>query len=73
MTHRKLLRDQLRLYEREGFTVEAIERASRHYKVKFQQVKEPQFLTANNTDWRAYRNNICRLKRLARDQEKGNT
>lgn len=71
MTTPKLLREQLRLYEREGFTVEAVERASKHYKVKFHQLPTPQFLTANNTDWRSYRNNISRMKRLARDQEKG--
>lgn len=67
----KLLREQIRQYEREGFTVENISRAARHYKVKFHQFPEPQFLTANTTDFRAYKNNVARFKRLTVSQEKG--
>lgn len=60
----KRLREQIRLYEAEGFTIKEVERASKHYRVTFNEFPTPQFLTANNTDWRGYRNNTTRFKRL---------
>jgi hypothetical protein len=65
----KRLQQQLRLYQAEGFRVEEVSRASRHYKVKFLDVPTPQFLTANAVDPRAYLNNIARLKRQSSKKE----
>lgn len=61
----RLLREQFLLYERAGFTVKSFVRASRHYRVEFDQFPDPQFLTANQTDPRSYKNNVARFKRLA--------
>jgi hypothetical protein len=61
----RLLREQFILYERAGFTVKSVSRASRHYRVEFKEFPDPQFLTANQTDPRSYKNNVARFKRLA--------
>jgi hypothetical protein len=67
----RLLREQFILYERAGFTVKSVVRASRHYRVEFNEFPETQFLTANQTDSRSYKNNVARFKRLASaNQEK---
>lgn len=61
----RLLREQFILYERAGFTVRSVSRASRHYRVEFNEFPDVQFLTANQTDPRSYKNNVARFKRLA--------
>lgn len=61
----RLLREQFTLYERWGFTVKSYARAARHYKVEFNEFPDVQFLTANQTDPRSYKNNVARFKRLA--------
>lgn len=61
----RLLREQFILYERAGFTVKSFVRASRHYRVEFHEFPDVQFLTANQTDSRSYKNNVARFKRLA--------
>jgi hypothetical protein len=61
----RLLREQFALYEREGFSVKSFVRAARHYRVEFKEFPETQFLTANQTDPRSYKNNVARFKRLA--------
>lgn len=66
----RLLREQFQLYERAGFTVKSVTRASRHYKVGFVQFPDHQFLTANSTDPRSYKNNVARFKRLASEYQR---
>lgn len=67
MTLPRRLREQFKMYERAGFTVKEVERASRHYRVVFHEFTQPQFLTANETDARAYKNNVTRFRRLANE------
>jgi hypothetical protein len=69
MTLPRLIREQFKLYERAGFTVKSITRASRHYRVNFNQFPEVQYLTPNATDLRSYKNNIALFKRLGRAQQ----
>lgn len=64
------LREQIIVYEREGFTVKEVERRSRHYRVIFHEFPQPQMLTANTTDPRAWKNNIARFKRLKQEERK---
>lgn len=62
----KVLRGQLRHYEAHGFTVVSVEpRAGSHFRVVFAEFSEPQFLTKNGSDPRAWKNNVARFKRLA--------
>ncbi len=69
MTLPRLLREQFKLYERAGFTVKSVVRASRHYRVNFNEFPETQFLTASTTDPRSYKNNLALFKRLASAQQ----
>lgn len=68
----RLIREQFKLYEREGFTVRTVVRAARHYRVEFNEFPEPQFLTASRTDPRSYKNNVALFKRLASAQQERN-
>lgn len=68
----RLIREQLQLYERAGITVKSVIRASRHYKVEFNEFPETQFLTASRTDPRSYKNNLAHFKRLANAQQEKN-
>ena len=61
----RLLREQFILYARAGFTLKSVTRATRHYRVEFNEFPEVQFLTSNKTDTRSYKNNVARYKRLA--------
>lgn len=62
----KALRQQIRFYEGFGFhVVEAKPRAGSHWRVRFAEFDEPQFLTVNANDPRALKNNVARFKRLA--------
>lgn len=61
----RVLREQLSIYERAGFTLKSVGRASKHYRVEFNEFPEVQFLTSNTTDIRSYKNNVARFKRLA--------
>ena len=67
----KRLAEAFKLYERAGFTVKSVERASKHWKVKFNEFPETQFLTSNDVDQHALKNNLARYKRLA--AKKGST
>lgn len=62
----KRLAEAFRLYEREGFTVQSVERATKHWKVKFNEFPETQFLTSNDVDGHALKNNVARFRRLAK-------
>jgi len=66
----KRLVEAFRLYAREGFTVKACERASKHWRVHFNEFPETQFLTANQVDQHAIKNNLARFRRLAAAKEK---
>lgn len=61
--------EQLKLYEREGFTVKSVERATRHYRVIFNEFPVPQYLTASSVDPRAYKNNLAQYRRLAKESQ----
>jgi hypothetical protein len=64
------LRKQVKEYEREGFHVVSIEnRAGSHKLLTFAEFPEPQIVTACQSDWRAFKNNIARFKRLAKQHE----
>ena len=65
----RVLREQLKVYEREGFHAIAVEpRSGSHFKVVFAEFSEPQILTKNAGDPRALKNNIARFRKLAREQ-----
>ena len=62
----KRLRKQLKEYEREGFTVVNVEdRAGSHKLLTFAEFPEPQVVSDCKSDWRAFKNNIARYRRLA--------
>lgn len=66
--HRRL-REQFRMYERDGFEVESIEpRNGSHYKVIFKGIDRPFFMTRSATDPRAYKNNLADLRRALKEQ-----
>ena len=60
------LRKQIKEYEREGFTVINVEdRAGSHKLITFAEFPEPQIVSDCKSDWRAFKNNIARYRRLA--------
>ena len=62
------MRKQMKEYEREGFHIISIEdRAGSHKMVTFAEFPEPQIVTDCKSDWRAFKNNIARYRRLARE------
>lgn len=61
----RVLRAQIKTYERNGFTTVRVEaRSGSHFKVWFAEFDEPQIVTKNAVDPRALKNNIARFKRL---------
>lgn len=64
----RVLRGQLKAYEKAGFHVIDVEpRAGAHFKVWFAEFPDqPQIITKNQTDPRAVWNNIAHYKRVAR-------
>ena len=60
------MRKQVKEYEREGFHVLNIEdRAGSHKLLTFAEFPEPQIVTDCKSDWRAFKNNVSRFRRLA--------
>lgn len=60
------MRKQVKEYEREGFhVVEIADRAGSHKLLKFAEFPEPQIVTDCKSDWRAFKNNVARFRRLA--------
>lgn len=60
------MRKQIKEYEREGFHVVSIEdRAGSHKMLTFAEFPEPQIVTDCKSDWRAFKNNIAKYRRLA--------
>lgn len=66
----RVLREQVKEYERAGFHVAAVEpRSGSHFKVWFAEFPDhPQIITKNALDWRALKNNIARYKRIAKGE-----
>lgn len=66
----KALRKQLRIYIAAGFNPTEVEsRDGSHWRVKFAEFNQPQFLTVNIGEPRSIQNNIARFKRLAKEQQ----
>ena len=66
----KVLREQIKFYERHGFHVVDVEhREGAHMRLTFAEFPQPQIVTKSKTDPRAWRNNISRYKRLAQEQQ----
>lgn len=64
------LREQAKLYAAHGFhIIEVTPRAGSHFKVIFAEFSEPQFLSKNVGDPRAFKNNIARFRGLMKDQQ----
>ena len=62
----KALRKQANLYAAYGFhIVDAETRHGSHFKVKFAEFTEPQFISCSDTDPRGWKNNISRFRRLS--------
>jgi hypothetical protein len=58
------LREQLRIYERDGFKATSIEqRNGSHFKVTFEGIDRAFFFTMSETDPRSYKNNLAELRR----------
>jgi hypothetical protein len=66
MEYPKAIRCQLKHYEAHGYTpVEAKPRAGSHWLVRFAEFTQPQIVTACKTDWRGWKNNLARYRKLA--------
>jgi hypothetical protein len=64
------IRKQIKEYEREGFHVVDIQdRAGSHKMLVFAEFPEPQIVTDSKSDWRAFKNNIARFRRLAKEHK----
>lgn len=61
----RVLREQLSIYERAGFTPKSITPGSKHFRVEFNEFPQVQTLTKNVTDPRSFKNNLAQFKRLA--------
>jgi hypothetical protein len=65
----RVLREQIKAYEKAGFHVTSWEcRSGSHFKLVFKEFSEPQFVSKNVGDPRSLDNNIARFKRLAKEQ-----
>lgn len=65
----RVLREQVKEYEKAGFHVIDIQpRSGSHFMVRFAEFSAPQIITKNQHDPRAVWNNIARYKRLARGE-----
>ena len=59
----RVLRHQMKEYERAGFhPVEIERRAGSHWMVRFAEFQDPQFLTHNIMETHSIRNNISRFR-----------
>lgn len=68
------MREQIKLYAAHGFDLVEIEhRAGSHFMARFAQFTQPIVLTKNAHDPRALKNNLARLRSLARkvEEERG--
>ena len=65
----KSMREQIRIYEREGFMLERLEQVNAsHFRAYFKGVPQIQFLTAHIGDRRSVRNNISRMRRSMNEE-----
>ena len=61
----RVLREQVKAYEKAGFHVTDVEpRNGSHFRLRFAEFDEPQIVTKNITDPRALKNNISHYKRV---------
>lgn len=61
----RVLREQVKEYEKAGFHVVACEpRNGAHFKLRFAEFTEPQIVTKNACDPRSVKNNIAHYKRV---------
>lgn len=68
----KTMREQMRIYEREGFVLDRLEQVNAsHFKAFFVGVPQIQFLTAHTGDPRSIRNNIARMRRSRDEKRQG--
>ena len=66
----KVLREQIKFYERHGFHVTDVEnRAGAHFRVTFAEFPQPQFISKNVNEPRGWKNNIARFRNLAKEQQ----
>lgn len=66
------LRGVLRELERHGFRAVSCEpRKGSHWMVTFEGIPVPQVMTSNGSDFRAMKNNVARLKRMAAEAQRG--
>jgi hypothetical protein len=64
------LRKQIKEYEREGFhVVDVQDRAGSHKLLTFAEFPAPQIVSDCKSDWRAFKNNIARYRRLATEHK----
>ena len=68
----RVLREQVKEYERAGFHVINVEpRNGAHFKLWFAEFSEPQIVTKNACDPRSMKNNIAHYRRLAKEKCNG--
>lgn len=66
----RLLRKQMNEYRKAGFNLVTIEpRSGSHFKAVFREFSEPQIISSNGSDHRAWKNNIARFRRLAMESK----
>lgn len=60
------LREQLRYYEKQGFRALSVEpRKGSHFKIQFENISQPYFMSFHSGAARERMNTLCRLRRLA--------
>ena len=66
----RVLREQVKEYEKAGFHVIACEpRSGAHFKLWFAEFpNKPQIVTKNVVEWRSLKNNIAHYKRIVKEQ-----
>ena len=62
----KVLREQIKYCERHGFKAKHIEpRKGSHWKVEFEGVPQPMFMSCCAAEYRSLKNTLSRLRRFA--------
>lgn len=65
------LREQLRFFEKHGFKALQIEsRKGSHFKVQFENISQPYFMSSHDGSERERKNMLCRLRRLSGERLK---
>lgn len=61
----RCLRQQLKFYEKQGFTVKEVSPTAKHWKVRFNEFPQFQIMSPNGSDSHGIWNNVSRYRRLA--------